>query len=178
MLSFRADACVSCVTFRHLLAVCGLLMCVSASRADEPEASMWLTVSNRTLDQYRGGFDVGSGLIVSIGISRVVYINDQLVTTTSLQLTDMAKLTSGQLSAMGQQLLASTGQVVQNGPHNSVDPQLQNIPLATYVQNTLDNQHIRVETLIQAVSNGAGLLRSLNLQGVVHAGIAAAIENR
>jgi hypothetical protein len=41
-------------------------------------------VSNQRLDSIRGGVDVDSTLKFSIGIERAVFINGQLVTTSSL----------------------------------------------------------------------------------------------
>ena len=111
---------------------------------------MWLAASNHTLDHMRGGFDFGAGLFVSFGISRAVYINDQLVTTMSLQLGDITKLTPAQAAALGQQIISQT-QVAQNGPGNTVEPGPVIVPLATYIQNTLNNQTIRNQTAQPAV---------------------------
>jgi hypothetical protein len=105
---------------------------------EPPEETVWRAASNHTLDQLRGGFDFGAGLVVSFGISRTVYINDQLVTSTSFQLSDIAKLTPTQAVSLIQQL-STQGQVVQNGPGNMVDPAAITVPLATYIQNTLSN---------------------------------------
>ena len=143
------------------------------------EEAVWLAASNHTLNQLRGGFDLGSGLVVSFGLSRMVYINDQLVTTTSFQLSDIAKLTPAQAVVLSQQLGAQLpAQVVQNGPGNTVDPVAINVPLATYIQNTLNNQVIRTQTVIQASTNGLGALRNLNLQASINDAIARAIGNR
>ncbi|MDE2594613.1 MAG: hypothetical protein KGL57_10270 [Burkholderiales bacterium] len=143
-----------------------------------PEDDLWLTVSNRQLDHLRGGFDFGSGLVVSFGISRVVYINDQLVSSTAFQLGDVAHLSQAQVSALGQQLAALTGQVVQNGPGNTIDPSALAVPLSTYIQNTFNNQNIRVETVIQAATNGMSLLKGLNFQALMNDVATNAIVNR
>lgn len=161
--------------------LCALLI-AGASQAQshpppQPEEMVWITASNSTLDQLRGGFDFGAGLVVSFGISRAVYINDQLVTSTSFQLSDVAKLTSAQAGALSQQLGAQA-QVVQNGPGNTVDAVAITVPLATYIQNTLNNQAIRTQTVIQASTNGLGTLRNLNLQATINDAIANAIGNR
>ena len=205
---------------------------------DESEqGSLWLAASDRTLDQLRGGFDLGTGLLVSFGISRAVFINGQLITSTLLQIGDLTKLTTAQAVALGQQILAqpqivqnglgstpnpgpvtvpaalgqqvstqpqvvqnglgnppnsgalavpaALGQqgstqtlVVQNGPGNTVDPGALNVPLATLIQNTLSNQIIRNQTVIQATSNGLGLVINMNLQATISQAIANAVGNR
>lgn len=168
----------------RLMILGGLLAAAGVSRGDEPPPSqdsgddMWMTVSDRKLDDLRGGFDVGSGLMVSFGISRVVYINDQLVTSTGFQLGDVAKLSPAQASLLGQQLSSMTGQVVQNGPGNSVDPGALAVPFATYIQNTMNNQNIRVETVIQAATNGMSMLKNLNFQSLINDAVTSALANR
>jgi hypothetical protein len=149
------------------IGLCALLV-TGASHAQTQsgstaKASVWLTVSDRTLDKLRGGFDLGSGLVVSFGVTRMVYINDQLVTTTSFQL--------------GQQI-GSQAQVVQNGLGNTVESGAAGVPMATYIQNTLSGQTIRNQTVIQANTNGLSMLRGLNLNTMISEAIANAIGNR
>lgn len=160
-----------------LIAGAGLAQSQPQPLQPPPEEGVWLAASDRTLDQLRGGFDFGAGLVVTFGISRAVYINDQLVTSTSFQLSDVAKLTTAQAGVLGQQL-GTQAQVVRNGPGNTVDPAAITVPLATYIQNTLNNQAIRTQTVIQASTNGLGTLRNLNLQGTINDAIASAIANR
>ena len=158
----------------------GALFLVGASQAQSlmpaPDESTWLAASNKTLDQLRGGFDLGAGVVVSFGISRSVLINGQLVTSTSFQVGDMSKLTSAQGEAISHQV-ASQALVVQNGPGNKVEAGAIMVPMATYVQNTLSNQTIATQTVIQATSNGLGLLKSLNLQTTISDSINNAVRN-
>lgn len=161
---------------------------VGPTLAAEPEAAnhpVWWTVGDAPLAELRGGFDLGTGLIVSFGITRAVYINNQLVTQTSLQLPDLSRLQSldtVQAAALAQQIraqvaaqLAGQAQVIQNGPGNSVAPEAVIVPLGTYIQNTLNNQSIRTETLIQATSNGLGMLKNMNLQSTINDAVNQAI---
>ena len=127
----------------------------------------WWAVGDQKLSQLRGGFDLGAGLFVSFGISRAVYINDQLVTTTSFQTNGLDKLAQVQFAELARQLSTQQQVVVQNGPRNTVDTGALTLPLATYIQNTLNNQTIRTETVIQATTNGAALLRNMNLQSTI-----------
>ena len=151
--------------------------CQAQHRAPEAEESMWLAASNHTLDNLRGGFDVGAGLMVSFGISRALYINGQLVTSTSFQVGDITKLTSAQAEMISQQVF-SQAQVVQNGPGNTVDAGAATVPLAMYIQNTLNNQTIRNQTIIQATTSGLSLVKSMNLQATLNESINNAIRNR
>lgn len=164
------------------IALLSALLMAGASQAQDltpqpEEDALWLAASDRTLDQLRGGFDLGSGLVVSFGISRAVYVNGQLMTSTSFQVGDITKLTSSQAMALNQKI-ASQALVVQNGPGNTVDPGAATIPFATYIQNTLNNQTIRNQTVIQATTNSLGIMKSLNLQSTLNDSLTNAIRNR
>lgn len=173
----------SCRRHRPIIGLCALLL-ASASQAQDhtsqpPDESMWLAASNHTLDQLRGGFDLPAGFLVSFGISRAVYINDRLITSTSFQLSDIAKFTPAQAVVLSEQT-ASQAQLVQNGFGNTVEPgALTGVPLATYIQNTLNNQTLRTQTVIQASTNGLlSALRSMNLQATIREAVANAIASR
>jgi hypothetical protein len=157
-----------------VLAGLSALLMADASRAQE---SVWLAASDRTLSQQRGGFDLGAGLVVSFGISRAVYINGQLITSTSLQVNDLSRLTPTQAATLGQQISTQT-QLVQNGPGNTIDAGALTIPLATYIQNTLNNQTIRSQTVIQATSNGLSMVKNMNLQSTIDQAVTNAVGNR
>jgi len=159
--------------------LCTLLMAGLCQAQDltPPQESTWLAVSNLTLDQWRGGFDAGSGLMVSFGITRAVSVNGQLVTSTSFQIGDIGKLSSGQAQALGQQI-SLQAQVVQNGPGNTIAVGAAGAPLGLYIQNTLNQQTIQSETVIQAASSGLSMVKSLNLQATVNESINNAIRNR
>ena len=140
---------------------------------------VWLAASDQTLDTLRGGFDLGLGLMVSFGISRAVYINGQLITSTTFQVGDLASLTPPQAAVLSQQISTQTqAQVVKNGSGNSVELSMGAIPLATYIQNTVNNQTIRSQTIIDATSNGMGMVKGMNLQATINEAIANAIATR
>jgi len=160
--------------------LCALLMagvCQAQNLPPQPGESTWLAVSNLTLDQLRGGFDVGSGLMVSFGITRAVLVNGQMVASTSFQLGDISKLTSAQAQTLGQQISVQA-QVVQNGPGNTIAAGAAGVPLGIYIQNTLNQQTINSQTVIQAASSGLSMVKSLNLQATVNESINNAIRNR
>ena len=145
----------------------------------KPDESIWLAASDRTLDTLRGGFDLGTGLMVSFGISRAVYINSQLITSTTFRVGDLTSLTPQQAVALSQQISAQTqAQVVKNGPGNTRELGIGSAPLSTFIQNTLNNQNIRNQTIIDVSSNGMGIVKGLNLQATIDAAIADAIGTR
>ncbi|WP_189440271.1 hypothetical protein [Rhodanobacter panaciterrae] len=129
-----------------------------------------LAVSDRQLDTTRGGFDMGNGLLASFGIERAVYINGNLVSSTSVNIPDIGRMTPDQASA----LAAATGTVniIQNGANNTVDPAtFDHATAATVIQNSLDNQDIRSLTTINVTANSQNLFRSLGLQESLQAGL-------
>lgn len=71
----------------------------------------WKPVSEDKLDEMRGGFDAG-GLQVSFGIERAVYVNGALVVATSINIPDIARITSDQAaklaSALGPAIVSNT----------------------------------------------------------------------
>lgn len=127
----------------------------------------WLAaVSDTNLDQMRGGFDTGSGLLVSFGIQRAVYINGNLVTTTSFNIPDVSKVTSTEAAMLGSTI--GTTNVVQNGPGNTIQPgALSQAVAATVIQNSLNNQNIQNLTIIDAATNSLGMLKSMNSQSTL-----------
>ncbi|MDB5778835.1 MAG: hypothetical protein JWP93_1200 [Polaromonas sp.] len=165
---------------RPLLGLGAVLLagaCQSQSLAPPPEPDVWLAASDHALDQLRGGFDLGPGLVVSFGISRALFINGQLVTSTSFQASDPTRLTPALAEVLSQHT-SFQAQVVKNGPGNRVDAGAATVPLATYVQNTLNNQTIRNQTVIEATSSGLSQVKNLNLQTTLNNAINSAVANR
>ncbi|MDL9998285.1 hypothetical protein QTI24_06715 [Variovorax sp. J22P240] len=170
--------------FPFVRSVLGLCLCALAgsalSQAHSGESDpvprreeLWMAVSSHTLDQMRGGFDPGNGLLVSFGITRAVYINGNLVTQTTLDFGHINNLTPAQAAQLDKQL--SSLNLVQNGPGNTVAAQQGGANYGTVIQNTLDNQHIVNQTVINATSNAAGMLKNYNIQSSVSDAVARAI---
>ena len=143
--------------------------------AEAAEAGIWHTVAEARLAELRGGFDAG-GLLVSFGITRAVYVNGALLTETTLnlgQLNQLNPLTPAQAAQLQGQIADLN--LVKIGPGNTaqLDGMLQGaggllqgaggtgLP-GVVVQNTLNNQNINVQTMINATSNGLGILRGMN----------------
>ncbi|WP_205746302.1 hypothetical protein [Dyella amyloliquefaciens] len=127
------------------------------------DMASWTPVSQETLDDARGGFDLGNGLVASFGIDRAVYVNGNLVTSTSFNIPDIAHMTTAQATAM--QTAINTVTVTQIGPNNSFDPSSLGPNVgATVIQNTLNNQHIQSITTINTSVNTINAFRQANFQ--------------
>lgn len=158
---------------------------LSPARAEDPESEqpqrteeIWIAASNHDLDQLRGGFDpAGTGLMVSFGITRAVYINGDLVTQTTLDFGRISDLTPVQAAQLDKQLASLN--LVQNGPGNTFQAQQSaGSNVGTVIQNSLNNQTIVNQTIINASSNSAGMVRSLNILSTLNDSVAAAIGSR
>jgi hypothetical protein len=143
-------------------AATALALCLSlAAGGAAAEAPLWTAVEDSTLASMRGGFDFGNGLSVSFGIERAVTINGVLVTSTSINVGDLARVTPEQAMLISRQAAAIN--LVQNGNGNAAA--LNGGDLATpgtVIQNTLNDQTIRSQTIINASSNALGLMKTLN----------------
>ncbi len=129
-----------------------------------------VALSSDKLDEVRGGFITDTGLKVSFGIERAVYLNGSLVTTTSLNIADLSKISGGQVQVTG----TGTGSLalVQSGTGNVFSPgSISSSGTGTVIQNTLDNQKINTVTRIDAVVNSAGIMRSINLQSSMRSAV-------
>ena len=141
---------------------------VAGSAADEGlqvamgDAGLWQAASADELDGMRGAFDFSSGLRVSLGVDRAVYMNGALVTHTDSQIGDAAGVLSSEALQAG-----SLALVRQGAGNVSQLAQLAAGSQATLVQNTLNGQNIAVITTINVAANSMQMIRSLNLQGAM-----------
>jgi hypothetical protein len=151
------------------------LLCLAPSLPTHADA-IWHAVSDRALERQRGGFDLGGGLLVSFGITRAVYVNGDLVTQTTLDFGRIKNLTPAQATQLAQQMAALN--LVQVGPNNRVDPQVLANGTGTIIQNTLNNQRILNQTVIDARSNGMGMMKNLNLHDTLSEALSRAAAGR
>lgn len=175
--------------------LCLLGALTSAAHAAPPrQDSLWLAVGDQQLKSMRGGFSMGDGLLVSFGITRAVFINGALITETTLNVGRMADLSPAQASQLSQKL--ETLSLVQNGPGNTfasgpssttssspgaTGPTVTAIAgnsAGTLIQNSLNNQQIRYQTIINASSNVLGMARSLNLHNTLADSIRQSVGQR
>jgi hypothetical protein len=136
-------------------------------------------VSDTVLAEMRGGFDTGTGLLLSFGIERAVYINGALVTTTALSVVGLGPATQSAalVNTSGMGAVAGLANLVQNGQASILRSDaggLSSVP-ATVIQNTLNDQAIRSVTTINVTSNSLDTMRSLNTGGVLRDALGAAL---
>ncbi len=192
--------------FRHSLQAAALhrglaLLCLcgawaGVAQAAPPSAAtgpVWHTVGDHRLASLRGGFNLGGGLEVSFGITRSVFINGDLVTETTLNLGRLSDITPQWADQLRQELQSI--RVVQNGPGNIVisgpdltgsSPQgaapsalaIAGTAPGTVIQNSLNNQQILHQTIINASSNALGLLKLSSLHTSVSEAIRQSVGQR
>ncbi len=138
--------------------------------AAAPSARWPIAVSNHQLEAARGGFDLGNGLLVSFGIDRAVYINGNLVSSSSAYVSDVGRMTPDQAGALAAATAAV--RIAQDGAGLSVAPApFNHATAATVIQNSLDNQDIRSLTTINAAVNSQAAFSSLGLQEALQTGL-------
>ena len=129
-----------------------------------------IALSADKLDQVRGGFVTDGGLKISFGIERAVYLNGNLVTTTSLNISDLSRISGGQAQVTGNSKDALA--LMQSGTGNVFSPgSISSTAAGTVIQNTLNDQKINTITRIDAVVNSSGIMRSINLQSSMQSAI-------
>ncbi|MGH8077499.1 MAG: hypothetical protein ACREPE_09280 [Lysobacter sp.] len=119
-------------------------------------SSDWVAMAPQKLDRMRGGLVLPSGLLLSFGIERVVYVNGQLISTTSVNVPDIARITTDQ--AQGLAGLQDTT-LIQIGEGNTFVP---NSAGGLVIQNTLNDQDIRALTTLNIGTSTLGLFQELN----------------
>lgn len=121
-------------------------------------------VADAVMDTVRGGFETDTGLRMSFGIERLVYINGELSSTTRLNVSDLSALTGGAINPASLPAIGSTVAVIQNGPNNTfVADALASGSIATVIQNSLDNQHINAVTTVNASVNSLQMMHASRL---------------
>ena len=151
------------MTFQRALAVGVFLALASQAAIAADGVNRWQAVSDQRLEQMRGGFDLGSGIVASLGIDRAVYVNGSLATHTSITIPDISHISSAQATALA--AVMNSANLVQIGPGNSIDPStLSQARGATIIQNTLNNQQIQALTTLNVGTNSLNLFRAMGLQ--------------
>ncbi|GAB3474154.1 hypothetical protein GCM10027321_47650 [Massilia terrae] len=145
-----------------LRCVAGLAL-AAGSAAASPPATYWTAVSPAVLDSARGGFTIGAGLALSFGLERLVSLNGEIVARTSVQLPDIGRLSTEQVRQTGAALSAVN--LIQAGADNIfAQPAPGQMVGAMVIQNSLDGQAIRSQTVINASVNGLALLQALHFE--------------
>ena len=162
-----------------LLPLAGLAMAAAPEPETGAQPNPFQTanaVDSATLDAARGGFITPGGLVVTLGLERLVSINGNVVERTEMQLGDIGKLASGEASLSSEAL----GQLrlIQNGESSLVTPNTPNLLGGTLIQNTLNDQLIKNQTSINATVNTAGMLRALNFGTSLNNALSTAVAPR
>jgi hypothetical protein len=162
-----------------LLPMLLLSMAASAAAPDEAAPAAFDAadaVDSATLDAARGGFLTGDGLIVNLGLERLVSINGKVVERSELQLGDLGKLARGEANIAPQAVGAL--RLIQNGDLRTMAGNAANLLGGTVIQNTLNDQLIRNQTSINATVNTAGMLRALNFGSSLNNALSTAVAPR
>jgi hypothetical protein len=142
------------------LALAGFAAPALAAPAD------WTPVDAEQLEQMRGGFGNATGLTVALGIERLVSINGDLVARTHIDIADLQHLSAEQARQTHDAL--SSVKLIQNGHDNIYEAgAAARVAGGVVIQNTLNDQLIRSETVISSTVNSASLLKNLNFQGTL-----------
>ena len=152
---------------------------VTAAEPDAHLAAVFdasCAVDQETLDAARGGFLTGDGLMVNLGLERLVSINGNVVERSELQLGDVGKLARGEASLSSE----AVGQLrlIQNGDVRTMAGNAQNLLGGTIIQNSLNDQTIRNQTAINATVNTGGMLRALNVGASLNNALSTAVAPR
>ena len=131
-----------------------------------------MAVSESSLDEVRGGFQTDSGLQISFGIERAVYINGGLVTTPSLNIVESTGAGGVQVRSLPSAVTTGNLALIQNGAGNTFTTgPLSPSAVATVIQNTLDGQSIQSVTKIDATVNSLQMIRSQNFESSLRGAI-------
>lgn len=154
-----------------------LLSMAGAARAEPPSPfDPAQAVDDATLDAARGGFITADGLLVTLGLERMVSINGTVVERTDLQLGDIGKLARGE-GTLSREALGEL-RLIQNGDVRTMAGNAQNLLGGTVIQNTLNDQLINSQTSINATVNTAGMLRALNFGTSLNNALSTAVGPR
>ncbi|GJI96930.1 hypothetical protein RugamoR57_36480 [Duganella caerulea] len=152
-----------------------LLACAAAAHAgDLPEPTDgWTAVDDARLDQARGGYELGGGLVVSLGVERLVSINGSVVANSRFAIADVTKLSAAEAQMAGDALAAV---VVRNGAGNAVDA----LPAAPglgalLIQNSVSDQAIRSQTTISTSVSNLALLKAANFETLLRDALSGAV---
>ncbi|MET1162967.1 MAG: hypothetical protein ABWY48_10560 [Pseudoxanthomonas sp.] len=149
-----------------LISLCALSMGVCApfpaAGQERPEApphfgAEWIPMDPARLAELRGGLMMPSGILLSFGIERLVYVNGQLIASATVQIPDLARMTTEQANALA---AISEGRVIQIGEGNRIDSTAGGNALV--IQNTLDGQNINALITLNVGVGTLGMLQELN----------------
>jgi hypothetical protein len=125
--------------------------------------SEWTPIDPARLMDMRGGMELPSGLMLSFGIERLVYVNGELIASATLSIPDISRMTTEQAQALAD---INRGMVVQVGEGNRIDAGTANGGLV--IQNTLDGQTLESLTTLSVGVDTLGTLQQINAFDALH----------
>lgn len=130
----------------------GLLLVLALPAMAQGPPEDWTPAPDAQLEQARGGFDTGNGLLVALGVERMVEVNGVVVARNRVELADVGRLAD---LAQARDALA---------------------PLL--VQNNANGQLIRSLTTIDLTVNALSTLKGMNLEGNLRQALSGAVLPR
>lgn len=131
----------------------------------------WNPVPEQALAEQRGGFDAGGGLLVSLGVERLVAINGGTVASSQFQIADLARITPGE-ALLAQAAIQPL--LVQNGLGNAAPAGLP----ALLIQNTASDQLIQSQTTINAAVSSLSMLTSTHFESSMREALSSSLAPR
>ena len=136
---------------------------MAGAGAPFPPLANWTPINPMRLAEMRGGMQLPSGLSVSFGIERLVYVNGALVANASLQISDVSRMTTEQAQALAS---INAGMVVRTGQGNHFDPS--NGAATLVIQNSLDGQQIVAVTTLDIGVDTLASYMQMNASDALH----------
>lgn len=134
-------------------------------------------VADSELAGVRGGFETPGGLLVSLGVERLVSINGAVVASSNFSISDVTKVSAAEAQLASDAVAAVT--LVQNGSGNVFQQDTTMSSLgALVIQNSANDQLIRSQTTISTTVNSLSLLKSLNFEGSLRDALNSAVGSR
>ncbi|GEM_PF-1694905 len=124
---------------RGISVVAGWLLVLAGPATAQGPPEGWAPAPEARLEGARGGFESGTGLLVALGVERMVEVNGVVVARNRVELADVARLANAPDAAA------------------ALAPML--------VQNNTNGQLIRSLTTIDLTVNALSTLKGLNLEG-------------
>jgi hypothetical protein len=158
-------------TRRWSHALCAGLALAAAVSAHAGEGAAgpvsWEAVDDTVLDETRGGFDAGNGLLVSLAVDRLLSVNGSVVAASRVAVADAAQAAAGVPGGMS---------VLSAGGGNIALPAAALAGLA--LQNSASGQMIQARMTIDAAVNTLGALKNLNFGDSLRQALSTAIAPR
>jgi hypothetical protein len=148
----------------------------AAAAPPQPCDGFACPVAAAVLAEARGGFVTDAGVPLSFGIERTVSVNGEVVAQSRLQIADLSRLgnvASQDAAALSSVKLVQLGDanIYQAGPATLAGGGL-------VIQNSINDQLIRSQTVINASVGSMGLLKTLNFQSSLDQAIVSALAPR